>query len=172
MELGEGRGGGTRQRDGLWGTEVLLMSWAVVLANGGVGLSDPIQHAQKKSRPKPLRRTRVAMATPLPSGTRSAGNQLTECVCSVYAGTEKMLCHHYCLKPTGLTVTSTRGFLFSFWATYEYNTFSLLYQLSSQVFPRVLVHVLRVFKCVYKGRYSIVPICLHMWIILHHLGQN
>lgn len=105
--------GGTRQRDELWGTEILLMSW-VVLANGGgwggVGLSDPIQHALKKSRPKPLRWTRVAMVTPLPSGTRSAGNQLTECVCSVYVGIQKMLCHHYCLKQAGLTVTSSRCF--------------------------------------------------------------
>lgn len=55
-------------------------------SGGGVGLSDPIQHAQKKSRPKPLRWTRVAMATPLPSGTRSAGNQLTESVYGMDVG--------------------------------------------------------------------------------------
>lgn len=48
---------------------------------GGVGLSDPIQHAHKKSRPKPLCWTRVAMVTPLPLGTGSAGNQLKACVC-------------------------------------------------------------------------------------------
>lgn len=48
---------------------------------GGVGLSDPIQHAHKKSRPKPLCWTRVAMVTSLPLGTRSAGNQLKVCEC-------------------------------------------------------------------------------------------
>ncbi len=47
----------------------------------GVGLSDPIQHAHKKSRPKPLCWTRVTMVTSLPSGRRSAGNQLKVCVC-------------------------------------------------------------------------------------------
>lgn len=98
------------------------------MGGGGGGLSDPIQHAQKKSRPKPLRWTRVAMATPLPSGTRSAGNQLTECVSSAYVGIEKMLCHHYCLKQTGLTVTSSRGFLSSILQTYG-NAFSIVSKL-------------------------------------------
>lgn len=101
------------------------------------------------------------MVTPLPSGTRSAGNQLTECVCSVYVGTEKLLGHHYCLKPAGLTVTSRRAFLFSFRATYEHNSFSSVYWFSLRVFPHVLVHVLHVYKCCY----STAHICLHMRII-------
>lgn len=90
------------------------MSW-VVLANGGggVGLSDPIQHAQKKNRPKPLCWTRVAMVTPLPSGTRSAGNQLTECVCSVYVGIPKMSRHRDRIKQSGLTIASSRWGFFS-----------------------------------------------------------
>lgn len=77
---------------------------------GGVGLSDPIQHAQKKNRPKPLCWTRVAMVTPLPSGTRSAGNQLTECVCSAYVGIPKMSRHRRSSKQTGLTITKSMLF--------------------------------------------------------------
>lgn len=83
------------------------MLW-VEAVGGGVGLSDPIQHAHKKSRPKPLCWTRVAMVTSLPLGTRSAGNQLKcvsvrLCVCMceyvyIYAWSyEKLLRHHYCL---------------------------------------------------------------------------
>lgn len=60
-------------------TEMPLMSWVVEVK--GVGLSDPIQCAHKKSRPKPRRWTRVAMATLLPLGIGSAGNQLKACVC-------------------------------------------------------------------------------------------
>ncbi len=73
---------------------MLLMSW------GGVGLSDPIQHAHKKSRPKPLCWTRVAMVTSLPSGTRSAGNQLKVSVCVnvCTCGIKKLFCHHHCLR--------------------------------------------------------------------------
>lgn len=56
-----------------------LMSWVVEVK--GVGLSDPIQRVHKKSRPKPRRWTRVAMATLLPLGIGSAGNQLKACVC-------------------------------------------------------------------------------------------
>lgn len=55
-----------------------LMSWVVEVK--GVGLSDPIQRAHKKSRPKPRRWTGVATATPLPLGMGSAGNQLKACV--------------------------------------------------------------------------------------------
>lgn len=55
-----------------------LMSWVVEVK--GVGLSDPIQRQRKKSRPKPRRWTRVAMATPLPLGMGSAGNQRKACV--------------------------------------------------------------------------------------------
>lgn len=44
-----------------------LMSWVVEVK--GVGLSDPIRRTRaRKSRPQPRRCTRVAMATPLPSG--------------------------------------------------------------------------------------------------------
>lgn len=56
-----------------------LMSWVVEVK--GVGLSDPIQRAHKKSRPEAWRWTRVAMATRLPLGRGSAGNQLKACVC-------------------------------------------------------------------------------------------
>lgn len=153
-ETEAGEGGAARQRDGLWGTEILLMRWVVLANGGGVGLSDPFQHAQKKSRPKPLCWTRVAMVTPLPSGTRSAGNQLTECVCSVYEGIQKMLCHHYCLKQTGLTVTSTPVFPpFGSHINTRNGIHSLLFIL--QLFPHVLVYGLCICNCVYKGCHNI-----------------
>lgn len=138
-------------------------------AGGGgwlVGLSDPIQHAQKKSRPKPLRRTRVAMATPLPSGTRSAGNQLTESVCGVNGGATSVMSS--LLEQTGLAVTSSRAFLSSVWAKHERHTFASDDYLRSQVFPRVPVHVhvLRVWKRVYRGCCSVGPTRLHLHIVL------
>lgn len=59
---------------------------------GVFGLSDPIQHAHKKSRPKPLCWTRVAMVTSLPLGTGSAGNQLKVCICVVCICVKMCVC--------------------------------------------------------------------------------
>lgn len=101
---------------------------------GGVGLSDPIQHAQKKNRPKPLCWTRVAMVTPLPSGTRSAGNQLTECVCSAFVGIPKTSRHHDCMEQAGLTITSSFSAFGPHWKTLNHMEFnSVLFSLQPSV---------------------------------------
>lgn len=65
-------------------------------------MSDPIQQAHKKSRPKPLCWTRVAMVTSLPSGTRSAGNQLKVCAC-----VNVCMCVWICLERLKKTVMSS-----------------------------------------------------------------
>lgn len=84
------------------------------VGGAGGGLSDPIQHAHKKSRPKPLSRTRVAMVICLPLGSRSAGNQLTVspmCMC----GSKIKLCHHYCSGHIGLRMRSSGLFFLRLW---------------------------------------------------------
>lgn len=70
-------------------------------------VSDPIQTINKKTRPKLLCWTRVAIVTSLPLGTRSAGNRpklwsvcVNTCMCpQIFLDIlKKLLCHQYCFS--------------------------------------------------------------------------
>lgn len=122
--------GGTRQRDGLWGTEVLLMSW-VVLANGGGWFVWPHSTCSEEKQAKTPTLDKGCYGNPSPLGHEISGESTDRMCLQRVCGNRKNVMSSLLFKAKWVHITSSWGFLFSFWATYEYIQSSLLVQFTS-----------------------------------------